>query len=761
MFEFFKNVTKKITTQNEYVLGLLLKEEEGTALFLRKDDQGRYHLVDEVSFEYTNAWERLVNDVDEALFRLEQKYKTHVSKVIFFLFSHLTDSKGSVKKPYLKHLKEVVSANELEVLGFIEQHEAIASYLAKKEQTGLTAVIIEVDSPAISVFLYQGGEKTFSGSIAKTHDLISDVKQIFEGLPKDTMLPPRIILYNSSTHTAESTSIVTNKWSDDLFIQIPKVEVFMQEDLYKALVFAFYTQNEDISSFTVDSRSVSEDLVRESNDKELIAAPGGAPFGFVVGEDIATIKETDVDTVPDESGNASERQEDIVPSDQHDHESEVVNPDSSKQDQDDMWQKDVQPLSESQDNGSEYEHEYEEPVQKSRSPGFATTIFVIRQKIIRFFGGHRSARVPLILLIGFFLVIGALFCILYFLHTATLTLFYKTDRIEKEVQLDNTDITIDADKKTLSEKASTSTSGEQDVGEKATGQVTLYNADESEKTFPKATVLSTSDGKNFLLESDIKVASSSKQLTNEGNLLTITGKSKGQALAEKIGEEYNVAKNTRFSVAKFSQNLYYAIAELSFTGGKKRKAQTVSKEDIARLRKEVEKKMNEKQQKDLSTKASDIKLVSPLTDFSIEDESFSAEAGEEARTLTLVSKANIQYFTYSEKDMKDTLRTTLQSSVPEGYTLESNDITYRIIDAQNRKNKISLSVKAVLRPQYDINKKELYSKIKGKSVSDVKSILKSEYNVTGYELDVASDIPFLNTIVPLFDKNITVIIRSL
>ena len=66
-FPFF---SKKPGKDDTY-LGLFLKEEEGIALILTRQ-QGKIVIKEKEIFQYTNGWENLTEDVDEALYKLEK-----------------------------------------------------------------------------------------------------------------------------------------------------------------------------------------------------------------------------------------------------------------------------------------------------------------------------------------------------------------------------------------------------------------------------------------------------------------------------------------------------------------------------------------------------------------------------------------------------------------------------------------------------------------------------------------------------------------
>lgn len=270
-FPFFNNKSKK----NEVYLGLFLKEEEGIAMIIMKD-QGKLTIKDRESFKYTNGWENLTEDVDEVLFRLEKSNNVQVEETIFFVYSHLIDERSSdIRKPFLIKIKELVKNLELKVLGYIECFEAVSYYLEKTEEIPLNAVLLEMDRHQFSVFVIKGGRVNFRKSIARTNNIAEDLQSALLEVKGKAMLPSRIILYDSGNIDDEATKIISYRWGEDYFAQIPKIDIFHEEKILEGLT--------DVFSGQIGNKS--KDTVEE------IKSFQGSEFGFVIGRDIAEVKE--------------------------------------------------------------------------------------------------------------------------------------------------------------------------------------------------------------------------------------------------------------------------------------------------------------------------------------------------------------------------------------------------------------------------------------------------------------------------------------
>ncbi len=256
----------KLMDQDEVYLGLFLKEEEGIALIMVKK-QGEIVIREKERFIYTNGWENLTDDVDEILYRLEKNLNVQLSKTIFFVYSHLVDDKtNDIKKPYLVKIKELVKNLDLTAMGYIECFEAVSFYLEKKEEAPLTSVLLELDKRQLSLFVYKGGKLNYKSVLARTDDIVADFIQATAGLKTKAMLPSRIILYDSKNIDEAAARIISHRWDQDYFVQVPKIGILKEEEVIQGLV--------DVFSGQIKSKQPT--------------APSQS-FGFVVGQDIGEV----------------------------------------------------------------------------------------------------------------------------------------------------------------------------------------------------------------------------------------------------------------------------------------------------------------------------------------------------------------------------------------------------------------------------------------------------------------------------------------
>lgn len=730
MFNFFSK--SKLNKKPEYFFGLLLKENEGVGQVLELDPSGKkIKKIDETRFKFTNSWEHIVEDVDEVLYGLEQKNKLSLPKVIFFVYSHLVDQNTKqIKKEYIKRIKNIVDNLGLKALGFIELHEAVSVYLTHKDEAPLTSIIIELDQPLVSIFIYKGGELIHSDSIAKTESLIADLKYVFSKI-KGIILPARIILYDSTKLTSESEQIVTHKWDESLFIQIPRVEVLTEEEIQQALMYNFSRQ------FFEDESILTFDKTPET-------------MGFIVGKDIKAIavkteivesKVTTANFPEEQSGAFKNKRQDEAASN---------------------WQS--QPRL-----GEDYSSGDSVVLSNSGVLMWVRSLMVFFIKLSGKMFALRSIKSggAIFLILGLILIFAALISLLYFFHKAAVTVYFEGKKEKKELQVlgvlgkqDEAALMLRKKDIVIESTDSKETTGKKTIGEKASGQVSIYNKEASEKTFKKGTILTDSQGLKFLLDSEVKVASATESLTAEGNVLTVTGKAKTQAKAFDIGPEGNIKKGEKLSIENASQNLYFAVVESPFLGGSKKDVKTVSKDDIEELKNKLIEKMKKEKNKILAKNDKEARFIEALTEVDIVEEQYSKELGEEGDSLKLTGKGKVTVYTYNDVELRRVVADKLKDSISKDRQLPLSNISYKIDRAEKSNDTVELTVKveAEVIPKLDEN--SFRQKIAGKSTSKIKKIVEEEYKAIGYKLSVDTPVPFFKSRLPFFKKNIFLRIES-
>jgi len=736
------NFFKSKTPQLEYVSGFLLKQEEGVGyLFTIDHDKKCVSLLEQRAFPYTGGWENLIYDIDGILFNIENDYSIRVKKAIFFVYSHLVDKEtGELKSTYLDALMNVVKENDLESMGYFELDELLSRSYLELEQAALNAVFVEVDSAAVSAYVYKAGERVFADSVAKTQDSVADIEEIFSHI-QDISLPPRIILYDSSLQHTTSDALLVHKWKKDLFMHIPKVDIVKDHELLQALDIGVKDRVFDgggkINIMASDPQTIQED---DNEDKKNLVEPvleksahqAESVMGFMIGTDIADESHThDVEIAPSQ----------FYP--QH----AEINSDH------------VEDPSKMPDHFMPQSH-----TQEQYSGGEKSSIM---QRIISFFprltmNGIKGRGLLIMSVCGILLLIGAgIYSVLFMYHKADVVLLYDSEPVEKKMSFSN-ELHIEESKQTFTVTASVPTTGTKDIGEKAKGSVTIYNADNESKKFPKGTTLSTSDGISFVLAEDVTADAASQTITDEGDILTSTSKTQASAIAVAIGPKSNVKKDVKLKIGTFADTTYFARTSNAFTGGTAKKIQTASKEDIAQLDKEIEKQIQEKSKAFLKS-ATDRNIIESLTSIDKTKETYSKEIAEEAQSIDADVTADVIFYSYDEAHVKNTIAEEFADEAPDGYSIEPDGVTYSIVSAEKDKDSgdISIIIEATAYPTLQVDIQKLTDDIKGTSVESSEEIAVGKYHVKRFEARVSAPISFIESRMPYFSKNISVKLKSI
>lgn len=670
-FPFFGKNSEK----NEVFLGLFLKEEDGIALIMKRE-QGKLVIKERESFIYTNGWENLTEDIDETLYKLEKNLNVQIDQTIFFVYSHLIDERsGEIKKPFLVKIKELVKNLELKVLGYIECFEAVSFYLEKTEEVPLTAVLLELDKHQLSLFVFKGGKINYRRSIARTDKIVEDIISALDNIKGKAMLPSRMILYDSGKIDDAATSIISHRWSEDYFAQIPKIDIFSEEKVLEGLTDVFAGQIKPNKAGIEDNRET------EGSSQE---------FGFVVGQDIAEVQESEIEKPLDEKPKFNAGA--MIP----------------------------------------------------KLP--ALTLPKIDLSFLKIFKGKFGV------IFGVVIIFVSLFLNEYFFHRAQLTVYLPSQIIKKE-------LTEEVEFKTASATAdfsqSTATTGKKAIGDKAKGNVNFHNFDSNERIFSKGTKL-TANGLEFILDSDVKVASSTIAADGSAKL---PGKTAGSITASSIGSEGNLGKGQRFKVDDLSIDNFFAINDQALSGGSKREVRTVSEADQEKLTTGIlSKAKKEVKPPSLTNKES---IAADLTEIELDEEKFSKEIGEESDSVSLTAKAGATFYFYNRADLNKKILSELKKDLKSGFRIDESNLSYKITNSEIKKDLLKIDLQINTKAVKEFDQDKAIAKIVGRSQSQLEKILKSEAEVQAYDVAIKEPLPLLKNLLPFFKKNITLKVSSL
>ncbi len=383
---------------------------------------------------------------------------------------------------------------------------------------------------------------------------------------------------------------------------------------------------------------------------------------------------------------------------------------------------------------------------KKAGPSFLDQIFTFfqtaRWKILAVLGG------------AVLVLVVAVFVTLFYLSEATITVNFNTSPLVKtaavildpQVSVSEVEgMTIPAIPVDVQESAEyeTETTGEKDVGTKAEGTITAYNYDtDNSKSFPSGDALITEDeGLRFLLDESIEVEEASSSAEGSDRLIS-PGTSEVKVTADKIGSSYNISKGVTLYFEDLDDDFWddvYAKAAKDFSGGESRTIPVVTAQDQEQLLSDGLEQIKSKCSESLSGKLlEDQKLTGKAVVATPLEQAYTPAIGEEAEKLNLLLKVRCSTLAYSEEDLSEVWLGKLESLVPEGFELRSDDIEISVLTVERPSEGQGLvlqtEVETKLSPKVDEEK--IREDLVGRSFSDLDAYFSTLPDVNSYELQL-------------------------
>lgn len=747
-----------------YYLALLLTDEKASAVILH-EEMGKVSIIGNHE-EYLSTpldhvhIDELIEVVDKALSRAEEglppSIETH-STVFGLKESWIEEETKKIKKHHLTQLKKVCDSLDLTPIGFMVTNEAIAHLLQEEEGAPLSAILGEISKTGVNLTLLRGGKK-----IEAIH---GPFKEFTPAVTVDMLLrhftvpvlPARLILFDSDSTEKLSQQFISHQWSKSLpFLHVPQIVVLPAGFDARAVAFGAAAQMgfeltgldkalpKTVSHAHIPAQSEEE----VQNEDEQLEEPKNEPpiegdnFGFVAGKDIA------------EAGPEPE----VKPG----HQDEPLHHAAYADDE-------VKTGHHTPAFSEDEEEEEEEPKQRGK---FAPLAFLSGLKLPSFTNKFSTLgkKKKILLPIGIIavVIIGIGIFSLYYLYNveAIVELRMKPNMVNKTATtVFSADTSSDFSKDIIAAKTLTATvngevsteaTGKKDVGEKAKGNVTIFNNSDEKVTIKSGTEIKSNNGLVFIIEKDVNVGSASGDIFSG----TKPGTADTSVVAKDIGTEQNLPSNTKFAIGGNSS--LAAKNDSAFSGGTKKTVTVVSKNDQAKLREELPKSLQSKAKATIAQKAGSSETVLPYfaTD-SIENATYDKKVDEEAKKVTLKASVVFKGLSYQNSELEDYAKTVLEREGSSDVSFAENSTKAEVKDAKQKDEKemtATVVLEAGALPKIDTT--EVADGLQGKSYGDAKDKLGNLPQIDTSEIKFAPAIPLLPQFFPSLPKNIKVIVKS-
>lgn len=709
----------------DYLLTLGVEEYKIQAAIVRIDGNKASIIgVGETDFP---EGENEVEAADIAISTAEKNLEENllVEKTIFALPQFYLEN-DNVKHECLAKLKKITKELQLKPHGFIDYPQSLSFYLEKEEGSPPTLLLISLGRNRLTFSLIRVGKVQQNIVIERSSSLLSDFE---EALPQFSaeIMPSRIIIYDESEKIEDiQEELLRFPWNKHpSFLHTPKIEIFPRDKIIIAVAEAAATSL--LKKIQFEEKEEKEETKEEMPTKE---------------EMISAKKEEELPTLK-----YKEKPEDIKPYEEKHHLEE-------------KYHEADQPLYETfgfvkSHHEAHVEKDFKEDKKSLKLPA-------LKFSFIASLFSFSLLPVVIFIIIALITVLSYLFW--FYPKAAVYLIVYPLVSTQTtEVTLATSDKS-EADKnmiraRLISEEVSgektASTSGKTRIGEKARGEVTIYNKTTNSKTFPKGTVIQNKDIK-FTLDSDVNIASASD--TGEGLSF---GKVVAKVTASSIGPEGNIGNGNIFNFKDFPETSYIAKSSQSFSGGTSREVSSISQNDQERLETALTNELIVKAKQQLAVKlASGEKLLDSSQEKKISSKKFSGSVGSEAQQISLSLTVKLNILSFNETDLINIAKNRLDSP-PSGFTLDSQKTAVKVEDVKLDKNnnyKVKASVTAYFLPE--VNTEEIRSKITGQKYQSVSSYLSKVANIGGVKIVQENHPPFFGQRLPSKRQNILVQVIS-
>lgn len=331
---------------------------------------------------------------------------------------------------------------------------------------------------------------------------------------------------------------------------------------------------------------------------------------------------------------------------------------------------------------------------------------------------------------------------------------------ENEINFDNKTIPGNFVEKEDELEKEFSSSGERNVGAKATGRITVYNNwDQQPISLPAGTTFNSSGGVGFVSTAAVTVPGAQVGLQNGQFVITASGTADVNVEAVEVGEKGNIgpADFTITSLPKVQQSKIYGKSANSMSGGNDQMVKIVAASDLTDAKSATETELKESLLNTAKEELGDeYRLLDSAISYEVISESADRNEGDQADNFKYTIKIKVQALGFSEADFRQMLVKNAEDQLPEDQAIVSDkieDINYEVVSSDIPAGKIELKGKfnGYIANKYDND--IIKSDIRGKSINNARKKITSYDKVLS--VDIITSPRFIHSI-PYVTRNIAI-----
>ncbi len=567
-----------------------------------------------------NDFPELLRAVDKAVSLASEGFPD-ITKAIFSVPAEKV-KEGKIVPDELVNLRKLCKELDLFPLGYVVAAEALEEYFKETEGAPLSAILVGLDGKEIALAILKAGKIVEAFTFPRGEDsgfsIPAEIEKALKGLGHAEALPSRIIVYDGDRDlTALINDLTAYPWTGKLpFLHFPKVEKVTSEQVVIAVATAGGMQMGGKLALVSEIAKEEEARAPQIREQEAeLVEVAASEAGFT------TEGELEMETLASPPP--------------------ITPPDISQ-----------------------IEAHKETPTKRA---GFELEASLAKlPKLPRIKLGGSLWKFGIIGLSIFLLVGGIIAGLMLIVPKVRVIAVVKSEEFNKEMEVKVTtdpSSALEADTiagtfveaSEIGTKRSVAT-GQKLVGKKASGQVTIYSVTEG-KNFPEGTSITSPSGLKFTLDKDVSVASG-----DAVSAATVTAPIE----ASSIGDSFNLAAGTRFTVGSFSASDYLAKNESALTGGESHMATVVTKADQDRLSATLAGELTKKAKEDLAAQIKEDQTLLPNAITStVAKKKFSKDIDSEADTVSLDLTMDFKGVVFSKDEAIKLFSEKFKTEIPE------------------------------------------------------------------------------------------------
>ncbi len=758
------------TQQDKWINIFFAFEAQVSGLLIRLANQiiEVHNLTPFLDFEASKNG--FLTTLDDILSRFYQATSLEVKETVFVLSqdwlvaNELTPS----RKEILKLAKKELS---LEVNGFVVLEEALSHAWRQKTLSPPSFLFFTLLDKQIHLTRIELGRVSEHLSIGRSDDLLADMAEALSRL-KNKVQPLHVIIAAQDPQKIQDR-LKNAAWKTEFgFPQTPQLEFLNFQELMEKILLVIFKNQKEVRWLTQVGESAIKTTTPMAEAETPLTPPSVHETIPKPGSNMSDLEEKN----NDEEATPQEDKDKFLPPDkreenQTDEVTElermgiILNPDEASP-----------PLiQEEEEKTSIFSSPLKLPSLGSFFQTIPASLVKLKPTSLRLpsfsFSIGRSWLLRLILFSLPFLIIPlALGLSYFFFFKAKIVITPRSESLHKSIEVTFSDQVKTADYQNfilpaktiqlvLTKKAETPTTGTTETGDPGKGKIIIYNYTSKPRIFLKGDLLylANDPGKKLKLDERVEVASKSSQKNEDGSILTIPGKAEAAAETTFWGEEANLKKGTQLYFSHLDKTSYSAKVSQDFQGGKKYQVKSVSQDDIDKLKEEIKNQINQNLDQLLKNKlAPGEKIINSSLSLKYLQNKLSSELNQPAEKVSLESKVQISVLTYNQADVETLVNKILQQTVPHGFQVDKNNISWKFTPEEDNKYKLELNIPL----KWSFNKETIQANLAGKDLQSAIFYLQNLPGVFAFQISFQPPVPKILQRLPYRKSNILVLVGS-